>query len=64
MGESTLQHIFEPFFTASQAGVSGAQGGTRTRTPYGIRPSNVGVYQFRHPGRVVSILNFEYLFSL
>ena len=27
---------------------AGAQGGTRTPTPYGTRPSNVCVYQFHH----------------
>ena len=27
-----------------------AQGGTRTRKPCGIRPSNVRVYQFHHLG--------------
>src|SRR5213080_4307238 len=26
-----------------------ARGGTRTRKPFGIRPSNVRVYQFHHP---------------
>lgn len=35
-----------PFFTPS---TSGARGGTRTRTVLTTRPSNVRVYQFRHP---------------
>jgi hypothetical protein len=37
--------ILDPSYQASNA-----QGGTRTRKPFGIRPSNVRVCQFRHLG--------------
>ncbi len=30
----------------------GARGGTRTPTPFGLRTSNVRVYQFHHPRKL------------
>lgn len=42
--------IFRDRFLATRPhGKSGARRGTRTPTDYSIRPSNVRVYQFRHP---------------
>ncbi len=53
--ESWIFLVFSSCIFSRNFCINGAQGGTRTPTPFGIRTSSVHVYQFHHLGRCISI---------